>query len=54
MRYKNRPNDSLVTVEVNDNKIKQAKCKYNKEPSEELWRVLKKWETSLVPIIYDN
>ena len=51
MRYKNSQDKSLVTIEVNDNKIVQAKTKFNKEPSLELKNIINKWEQNLTPVI---
>jgi len=53
MRYKDKPNESLVTIEIKDNKINQAKAKFNKEPNEEELDILHKWEKGLVPIEKD-
>ena len=50
MRYKNSQDKSLVTIEVNDNKIVQAKTKFNKEPSLELKNIINKWEQNLTPV----
>ena len=50
MRYKNSQDKSLVTIEVNDNKIVQAKTKFNKEPSLELKNIINKWEQNLIPV----
>jgi len=50
MRYKNEINKSLVTIEVKNGKIVQARTKFNEEPTEEIITVLKKWEQTMVPI----
>jgi hypothetical protein len=53
MRYKNKPSESLVTIEIKDNKIKQAKAKLNEDPNKEELDVLHKWEKQLIPIEKD-
>lgn len=54
MRYKDNPNKSFVTIEVKNNEIEQAKCKYNDEPNDEIWKVLRKWEQSLIPVSVES
>lgn len=48
MRYKKTPNKSLVTIEVRNNKVVQAKTKFNKEINEEQREVIKKFEKNLL------
>lgn len=50
MRKKTELEKSLVTIEVRDRKIIQARVKYNKLPSDELNEILNKWEQTLIPI----
>jgi len=50
MRYKKDITKSLVTIEVKDNKVVQARTKFNKEPSEEIMKIIKKWEKDLIKI----
>lgn len=50
MREKNNIDKSFVTVEVRKGKVVQARSKYNGDVSDEVWKVLKKWEKSLVLI----
>ena len=50
MREKKHINKSLVTIEVKDNKVVQAKAKYNSIPSEECLNIIKKWEKQIIPI----
>lgn len=50
MRKKTDLNKSLVTIEVHDREIVQARVKYNELPSEELNYILHKWEKNLIPI----
>ena len=54
MRKKNNPLKSLVTIEVANNKIIQARVKYNKLPDDEIRKILTKWEKQLVPLIIQN
>ncbi len=48
MRLITKPKNSLVTVEVKDNKIVQKRTKFNKITTEEQDKFLKKWEGRLV------
>ncbi len=48
MRLLSNPNKSLVTVEVRNNKIVQAKIKYNKEISKEQQRFLDIWQAKIL------
>lgn len=50
MREKKNLEKSFVTIEVRNAKIVQARAKYNKEVSDEVKAVLKKWENRLIPI----
>ncbi len=50
MRYKNNINKSLVTVEVRNNKVVQAREKFNEDINEEESNVLKEFEKNLMPI----
>ena len=50
MREKTVKDKSFVTIEVRNNKIVQARVKYNKEPTAEIMNILKKWEKTLLPI----
>ena len=51
MRYKENVDKSLVTIEVRDGKIVQARTRFNKLPTNEMNDVLKKWEKQIIPII---
>lgn len=51
MRKKETLKDSFVTVEVRNNKVVQAKAKYNELPSEEANAILQKWEQKLIPVV---
>ena len=50
LRKKNDINKSLVTIEVNNNRVVQAKIKNNLLPNKELMDVITKWEKTLIPI----
>lgn len=50
MRYKNNVNKSLVTIEVRDGKIVQARTRFNEFPTNEMNEILKKWEEQMIPI----
>lgn len=50
MRYKDTPNKSLITIEVRDGKIVQARAKYNELPGEDEMKILKKWERDIISI----
>lgn len=54
MRYKDSINKSLVTIEVRDGKIVQARTKFNELPTDEMNEVLKKWEKEIVPILNEK
>ena len=54
MRKKSNPEKSFITIEVADNHVVQARLKYNKMPSEEIFNILKKWEKTLIPLIIQN
>lgn len=51
MRYKKTPNKSLVTVEVQNGKIVQARARFNEVPTKDIDRILRKWENNIIPII---
>lgn len=48
LREKNNINESLVTIEVKNRKVIQARCKYNELPSKELSDIIKQFEKNLV------
>ena len=50
LRKKDSINKSYVTIEVRENRIIQARAKFNKEPSKNIIKLLSKWEKSLVKI----
>ena len=50
MRYKDNINKSLITIEVNGNKVVQAREKYNKNISEEERKIINRFENSLLKI----
>ena len=50
MREKKEPNKSLVTIEIKNNKIVQAKIRFNENPNKEEMNILKIWEEKLIPI----
>lgn len=43
LRYKDNPNNSLVTIEIRDNKIVQALQKYNNPLTKEQQEIVNKW-----------
>ena len=47
LRKVDSPNKSFVTVEVNNNRVVQAKAKYNEDVSKETQKFLDKWERKL-------
>ena len=51
MRYKNNINKSFITIEVRNNKVVQAKARYNEEVPEEIMNIIIKWEKTLTPLI---
>ncbi len=51
MRYKNQKDKSLVTVEVRNGKVVQAKTRFNRDIDEKMRMFLQKWERQLLPII---
>lgn len=53
MRDKNNIDKSLVTIEVRNGKIVQARAKFNELPSDEINEILKRWEKQIVPIAND-
>lgn len=54
MRYKNNINKSLVTIEVRDGKIVQARTKFNELPTDEMNKVLRKWEKQIISVVNDD
>ena len=50
MRYKDNLSKSLITIEVRDGKIVQARAKYNELPGEDEMKILKKWERDIISI----
>lgn len=50
MRYKSNIKKTFVTIEVRDNKVVQAKTRFNKEVPEEAMNVILKWEQTLIPL----
>lgn len=48
MRRSSAPSISLVTVEVRNNKIVQAKIKNNQEPTKEQWKFLNVWQKKIL------
>lgn len=50
MRSKSEKDKSFVTIEVRNNKIIQARGRFNEEPSKEIMNILRKWEKTLIPI----
>lgn len=51
MRYKKNIKQSLVTIEVRNGKIVQARTRFNEFPTDEMKKILKKWEKQIIPII---
>ena len=51
MRYKNDITKSFITIEVRNNKVVQAKTRFNEEPPIEAMNIIRKWEQTLIPII---
>ena len=52
MRYKDTVDKSLVTIEVRNGKIVQARTRFNELPTDDMKEVLKKWEKHIIPITY--
>lgn len=50
MRHKDSVNKSLVTIEVRNGKIVQARTRFNNLPTAEMNDVLKNWEKEIIPI----
>ena len=50
MRKKNNSDKSFVTIEVKKNKIVQARAKFNEEPQDEIMKILRKWEMTLLSV----
>lgn len=51
MRYKNNIKKSFITIEVRNNKVVQAKTKYNEEVPKYIMNIIMKWEKTLIPLI---
>ena len=54
MRDKKNINKSLVTIEIKNNKVIQARGKNNSNPSSELNKIINKWESRLIPIDFSK
>ena len=54
MRKKKDINKSLVTIEVRNNKVVQARIKNNKLPDSSLMNIINSWEKKLIPIELEN
>ena len=54
MRKKENITKSFVTIEVRNNKIVQARLKYNVLPSDEINKILEKWQNKLIPILLEE
>lgn len=54
LREKNNQTRSLVTIEVRNAKVVQARAKFNEQPSEEIQRIINKWEKTLLSILSDD
>jgi len=50
MRDKSNISKSLVTIEVKNGKIVQARSRFNNLPPNEINEVLKKWEKNIIPV----
>ena len=50
MRKKDEKEKSLVTIEVNNNQVIQARARFNEDPSDEQIRVIENWEQKLIPV----
>lgn len=48
LREKNNSSKSFVTIEVQNNKVIQARSKFNELPNKEIMDVIRKWERNLV------
>ena len=53
MRDKSDLNKSLVTIEIKNNKVVQARAKNNEEVDSSLMNIIKNWEKKLVPIEFE-
>ena len=53
MRDKKKVDKSLVTIEVNKNKVVQARIKNNQLPDNNLMNIINKWERNLIPIDFN-
>ncbi len=54
MRNKKQPQKSLVTIEVKNGSVIQAKTKYNNSVNDEMQKVIKKFAKSLLSIEFDQ
>lgn len=50
MRHKNNIKKSFVTIEVRNNKVVQAKTRFNKEVTKDVMNIILKWEQTLIPL----
>mgnify|MGYP004541846221 FL=1 len=50
MRYKTDVKKSFVTIEVRNNKVVQAKARFNEEPPTEVMNIISKWEKMLISL----
>lgn len=48
MRLKKEKTKSFVTIEVRNNRIVQARARFNEKPSKEIMSILRKWESTLL------
>ena len=51
MRYKNNIKKSFITIEVRNNKVVQAKTRFNEEVPEYIMNIIINWEKTLIPLI---
>ena len=51
MRYKNNIKKSFITIEVRNNKVVQAKTRFNEEVPEYIMNIIMNWEKTLIPLI---
>ena len=54
MRKKTSKDKSFVTIEVKNNKIVQARAKFNEEPQDDVMKILRKWEMTLLSVENDD
>ena len=50
MRYKNNKDKSLVTIEVKNKKVVQARMRFNENITNEIDKIIKKWEKTLTEV----